>query len=175
MFFFSVILSKNIFKYKNPVKWKFFGFTTKRSFGSFWAYWLFPFVSFRLTQFYLWPTGDEALHGFLAVSLLKSWNWQFFYTVGEHPPLLIWMLALLFDVFKSSFAALWFLPAIFSIVTIPVGYLCAREFLSKSASALFCFFLAFSFWPVYFGLFLPSRSFHSLLGTLECFPCCLVG
>jgi 4-amino-4-deoxy-L-arabinose transferase-like glycosyltransferase len=107
----------------------------------------------RITQFYLWPTGDEALHGFLAISLLRNWNWHFFYTVGEHPPLLIWALALLFKVFNSPFAALWFLPALFSSITIPMGYLCAKEILPKSASALFCFLLAFSFWPIYLGRF----------------------
>jgi uncharacterized membrane protein len=122
---------------------------------------------FRLTQFYLWPTGDEALHGFLALSLLKKWNWQFFYTVGEHPPLLIWMLALFFKVFKSPFEALWFLPALFSVITIPLGYFCCREFLSKSASGLFAFFLAFSFWPLYSsrfchqGFFIPFWEFSS--------------
>ena len=122
---------------------------------------------FRLTQFYLWPTGDEALHGFLALSLLKQWNWQFFYTVGEHPPLLIWMLALFLKVFKSPFEALWFLPALFSVFAFPIGYFCGREFLSKSAASLFAFFLAFSFWPLYLsrfchqGLFIPFWEFLS--------------
>jgi uncharacterized membrane protein len=123
----------------------------------------------RLTQFYLWPTGDEALHGFLALSLLKNWNWQFFYTVGEHPPLLIWMLALLFKVFKSTFWAMWFLPAMISFMTIPVGYLCGKELLSKSASVLFCFLLAFSFWPIYLGRFCHQGLFIPLWELLSFF------
>ena len=124
---------------------------------------------FRLTQIYLWPTGDEALHGFLALSLLKNWNWHFFYTVGEHPPLLIWMLALFLKVFKSPFMALWLLPALFSVINIPLGYFCAREFLPKSTSILFTFFLAFSFWPLYSsrfchqGLFIAFWEFSTFL------------
>ncbi len=124
---------------------------------------------YRLTQIYLWPTGDEALHGFLALSLLKNWNWQFFYTVGEHPPFLIWTLALFLKMFKSPFVALWLLPALFSAITIPLGYFCGREFLSKSSSVLLAFLLAFSFWPLYLsrfchqGLFVPFWEFSSFL------------
>ncbi len=44
---------------------------------------------FHLTSFHLWPTGDEGLHGFLAIPLVEKWDWQFFDTVGEQPPLLI--------------------------------------------------------------------------------------
>ncbi len=124
---------------------------------------------FRITQFYLWPTGDEALHGFLALSLLKNWNWQFFYTVGEHPPLLIWALALFFKIFKSPFVALWLLPALFSAIAVLLGYFWGLKFLSKSASILFTFLLAFSFWPIYSsrfchqGLFIPFWEFSSFL------------
>jgi uncharacterized membrane protein len=152
------IASKETFAFSNATAlWLLFGFFSV----------LIHF--YRLTQVYLWPTGDEALHGFLSLSLLRDWHWQFFYTVGEHPPLLIWILALFFKVFKSPFVALWLLPALFSLVTIPLGYFCGREFLSKSASVLFAFFLAFSFWPLYSsrfchqGLFIPFWEFSSFL------------
>jgi len=125
------------------------------------------FRFYRLTHFYLWPTGDEGLHGFLAIPLISKWDWRFFYTVGEHPPLLIWSLVPFFKYFDSPFFNIWFLPAFFSSITVPVGYWTSRQFFSKSFSWFFGFLLAFSFWPLYFGrfchqgLFLP---FWELLG-----------
>jgi len=108
---------------------------------------------FHLTDFYLWPGGDEALHGFLAIPLSVQWNWQFFYTVGEHPPLLIWCLAPIFKYFDSPFFNTWFLPAFFSSIAVLAGYWASREIFSKSFSWFFSFLLAFSFWPLYFGRF----------------------
>ena len=108
---------------------------------------------FKLTTFHLWPTGDEALHGFLAIPLARHWNWQFFYTVGEHPPLLIWCLSFFFKYFDSPFFNLWFLPALLSAAAVPIGYWAVRPFFSKAVSFSFVFLLAFSFWPLYFGRF----------------------
>ncbi len=108
---------------------------------------------YRLTSFFAGPTGDEGLHGFLAIPLVSQWNWQFFYTVGEHPPLLIWALVPFFKWFDSPFFDLWFLPAFFSALAVPAGYWASRQFFSKSFSLLFGFLLAFSFWPLYFGRF----------------------
>jgi len=122
-----------------------------------WFFVLFiPALFFRfyhLTSFYLWPNGDEGLHGFLAIPLVSKWNWQFFYTVGEHPPLLIWSLVPFFKFFDSPFFDTWFLPAFFSFIAVPAGYWASRQFFSKSFTWLFGFFLAFSFWPLYFGRF----------------------
>ncbi|HUO58521.1 MAG TPA: glycosyltransferase family 39 protein [bacterium] len=108
---------------------------------------------FKLTTFHLWPTGDESLHGFLAIPLAREWNWQFFYTVGEHPPLLIWILSWFYRFFESSFFNLWFFPAVFSCLAVPVGYLAARCFFPKPVSQIFALFLFLSFWPLYFGRF----------------------
>lgn len=124
----------------------------------------------RLAQVSLWPTGDEALHGFLAIGLTQKWNWQFFYTVGEHPPLLIWSMASLFKWFQSPFFDIWFLPCLFSILVIPVGYSLSRRFYSRPFSLLAAFLLAFSFWPLavgrfcHQGLFIPFWELSSLLG-----------
>src|SRR5258708_18241124 len=89
---------------------------------------------FKLTSFHLCPTGDEALHGFLSIPLSEKWNWQFFYTVGEHPPLLIWVLSLFFKIFDSPFFNLWFFPSLISALTVPMGYLASRQFISKSTA-----------------------------------------
>ncbi len=126
----------------------------------------------RLTQVSLWLTGDEALHGFLAIGLAQKWTWQFFYTVGEHPPLLIWGLALFFKEFQSPFFNLWFLPAFFSVLTIPTGFCLACRFHCRAFALLFAFLLAFSFWPLaagrfcHQGLFLPFWELSCLLGLV---------
>ncbi len=127
------------------------------------------FRFYHLTHFYLWPNGDEALHGFLAIPLISKWNWQFFYTVGEHPPLLIWFLVPFFKFIDSPFFDIWFLPAFFSSIAVPVGYWASRQFFSKSFSWLFGFLLAFSFWPLYSGRFCHQglfTPFWELLGFL---------
>ena len=124
---------------------------------------------FKLTSFRFWPTGDEGLHGFLAIPLARQWDWQFFYTVGEHPPLLIWIMGLCFKMFNSPFFNLWFFPAFFSSLAVPVGYLAARRFYPKSFCLLFAGLLAFSFWPLYFGrychqgIFIPFWELFSFL------------
>jgi 4-amino-4-deoxy-L-arabinose transferase-like glycosyltransferase len=106
---------------------------------------------FKLTNFQLWPAGDEGLQGYFAIELVKNWNWQFFYTSGQHPPLLIWLLKFFFKIFDSPFLNLWFLPAFFSSLTLLTGYWAARSFLPKATCFLFCLLLAFSFWPLCFG------------------------
>ena len=124
---------------------------------------------YNLTGFHLWPTGDEGLHGFLALDLLRNWHWQFFYTVGEHPPLLIWCLSLFFKLFDSPSFVLWVLPAFFSALVIPVGFIVVRKNFPASFSMIFGCLLTFSFWPLYFGrfchqgLFIPFWELLSLL------------
>jgi len=119
-------------------------------------------IGLRLTRVYqinLWPTGDESLHGFLALSLLQKWSGQFFYTIGEHPPLLIWLLFLSFKIFKSPFVALWIWPFLFSALTLLVGFFCARIYLSRLCSILYVLLLGFSYWPIYFGYFAHQAIF----------------
>jgi hypothetical protein len=122
---------------------------------------------FKLTNLYLWPTGDEGLHGFLALQLLRHWDLRFFYTVGEHPPLLIWSLALFFKIFDSPFFNLWFLPAVFSSLTFPMGYWAARTLFSRSLSLMYGGLLAFSFWPLYAGRFCHQSLFIPFLELLS--------
>ncbi len=103
---------------------------------------------FDLTDFHFWPTGDEGLNGFLALSLCRHWSWHFFYAVGELPPLLTWLLALGYRLSTSAFFAIWFPPALFSALALGAGYAAARLFFSKSLATLFGILLAFSFWPL---------------------------
>jgi len=135
--------------------------TEGRSFSDWRSSWIWAvliglalFLRFyRITDFHLWPTGDEGLHGFLAIDLVQNPRWQFFYTVGQHPPLLIWFLAFFFKFFTSPLFNLWFLPAVFSVLAVLAGFAVSRLFFSSSFSLVFTGLLAFSFWPLYFGRF----------------------
>ena len=121
-----------------------------------WAALAFLSVSlrfFKLTSYHPWPSGDEALQGFFAIDLLHQWNWRFFYTSGQHPPLLIWILSGLFHFCDRPFFNLWFIPAFFSTLLVPLGYLACRMFFPKRLSILYACLLAFSFWPLYLGRF----------------------
>ncbi len=117
---------------------------------------------FNLTSFHSWPTGDEGLHGFLSIPLVQKWDWQFFYTVGEHPPLLIWVLSFFYRCFDSPFFNLWFFPAVFSLLAVPAGYWASRQYFSKTLSSFFGLLMAFSFWPLYFGRFCHQGVFIPL-------------
>lgn len=106
---------------------------------------------FDLTTFRPWPSGDEALQGYFAIDLIRQWDWRFFYTTGQHPPLLIWILTFFFRAFQSPFFNLWFPPAAFSAAFVFTAYAAARKAFSGSFSMLFACLLGFSFWPLYFG------------------------
>ncbi|HTA75527.1 MAG TPA: glycosyltransferase family 39 protein [bacterium] len=106
-----------------------------------------------MTSFYVWPVSDEGLNGFFASDLARNWKWQFFYTSGQLPPLLTWILAIFFKNFDSPFFNLWIIPAIASVFTLVFSYAAARQFFSKSFSMLFLLVFAFSFWPLYWGRF----------------------
>lgn len=123
---------------------------------------------FKLTSLRLWPTGDEGLQGFFAIELVKKWDWRFFYTSGQHPPLLIWILKFFFQSFRDPFFNLWFPPALFSSFTLIIGYFASRLFFSKSVSFIFFLLLAFSFWPLDFGRFCVQGALVPLFEVL-CF------
>ncbi len=108
---------------------------------------------FKLTSFRSWPSADEALQGFFAINLIHQWSWHFFYTSGQHPPLLIWALQWFFRFFKPPLFNLWFLPALLSTIFVFLGYLAARQFFPKNLSAIFGCLLATAFWPLDFGRF----------------------
>ncbi len=106
---------------------------------------------YRLQTFHLWPSGDEGLQGLFAIDLIQNWNWRFFYTTGQHPPLLIWLLKWFFQDFTSPFLNLWFLPACLSTFFVFMSYWTARQFFSKNVSAVYFVLTAIGFWPMCFG------------------------
>ncbi len=106
-----------------------------------------------LESFFPWPGGDEGLHGFLALGLIPEWKWDFFYTCGEHPPLLIWLLAFLIRATQDTFFSIRILPAIFSILAWAVLSRAGLRLLPAVPARVFAYLLAFSFWPIYHGRF----------------------
>jgi tetratricopeptide (TPR) repeat protein len=107
----------------------------------------------HLTDFRPWPTGDESQNAFLAIDLIHHPHWQFFYTPGEQPPLLIWSLNLFFRFGVDPFFSLWFLPALLSSLALLVGWAVARTLFPGFLAFLLTSLLALSFWPLNFGRF----------------------
>jgi len=107
--------------------------------------------TFKLTDFHPWPAGDEALQAYFAMERVERWDWQFFYTSGQHPPLLVWVLTWFLDVTPSIPLALWGPPALFSCLTLGMAYPTARQFVGRTEAFLFFLLMAFSYWPMFFG------------------------
>jgi hypothetical protein len=105
----------------------------------------------KIDSLFLWPTGDEGLSGAAAIELSRKWNWDFFYSAGQSPPVLNWICGLLFKYSNQVFLNLWLPPAVLSGLAVFLGYLAARQFFSKSFSFLCAGLLAFSYWPLYLG------------------------
>ncbi len=121
------------------------------------GFWLIPIAAALLYRFWgitnllVWPQADEGFSGIAGIELSRNWDWRFFYSDGQSPPVLDWICSLFFRVSDSYFFNLWFPPAIFSTLTLLLGYLAARQYFSKSFSWLFAGIIAFSFWPLYIG------------------------
>jgi hypothetical protein len=106
-----------------------------------------------LTTYRTFPGGDEGLHGFLAQGLIPDWNWTFFYTCAEHPPLLIWSIALPLRWTNNPIFSIWIVPAIFSILGWLFLTAAARRLFPPSQAFLLSFLFALSFWPLYSSRF----------------------
>ena len=113
----------------------------------------------HLTNFRPWPNGDESENAFLAINLLHHPHWQFFYTEGEQPPLLIWCLTPFFRFCENPFFSLWFLPALLSSLALLAGWALARILFPESFAFLLTSILALSFWPLNFGRFCQQGPF----------------
>ncbi len=108
------------------------------------------FIRFcQLTSLSTWPISDEALSGFFGMYLSQKWKWDFFYSYTHLPPFFFWGLGLFFKCFGVSLTSLWAFPALLSTLTLPLAYVSARFFFSKSVSIIFLCFWVFGFWPIY--------------------------
>ncbi len=100
-----------------------------------------------------WPVPDDGLTPFFALELLRKWNWTFFFTITQSPPLSVWLLALFFKFFHPSIFSIRLFPALFYLLPLPFGYAAVKKFFSPSTSFLFLVLLCLSFWPLYSSRF----------------------
>jgi hypothetical protein len=105
--------------------------------------------SLRFWAFPHWPLLDEASIIQGALELNRHWDWKFFYTEGQIPPLLIWATAILLKFPGNSFFALVFPAFSVSCLTLLAGFWASRRFLPETLAFLCTAFLAFAYWPVY--------------------------
>ncbi|HVZ79916.1 MAG TPA: hypothetical protein VHE12_03845 [bacterium] len=106
---------------------------------------------YHLDEPWPWPNRDEGLHGMLGLGLARHWSWQFFYTFGQHPPLLIWGLRFFLAWFHSPFLGLWLMPALAGFTAWVLGTLALRRVLSRSQALVGSALLGLGFWPFYAG------------------------
>lgn len=108
---------------------------------------------YKLGTLFDWPTGDESWNGTLALALSRRWQWVFFCTTGQAPPLPVWASALFFKLGFPPGLSLWLPSALASVLTVVMVYLAVRRFLSPSLAAVSGGLAAFGFWPIYVGRF----------------------
>lgn len=105
----------------------------------------------KLTTLFLYPTLDETNVGSFAIALTEKWDWRFFYTFGQVPPLPVWTTALLLKAGASPLFSFWFPSAVVSALTVVAGFFAAREFFPRSFALLAAGLLAFGYWPLLMG------------------------
>jgi len=105
--------------------------------------------SLRFWAFPQWPLFDESSILQFALELNRHWDWKFFYTDGQIPPLLIWATAILLKISQNSFFALEFPVFFISCLTLLAGFGTARRFLPEKWAYLLTAFLALAYWPIY--------------------------
>ena len=131
------------------------------------------FVRFyKLTSLSVWPNYDDGLWGFFALNFIHHWDWSPFYQDNTYPSLYGWGLGFLFKFFGTSLFTLWFYPAFLSALVVPISFLAARQFFSRSLSWVLTLLFAFSFWPMFVGRF-GNQQILTLLA--ECFLLYLLG
>jgi hypothetical protein len=72
---------------------------------------------------------------------------------SDIPVFHLWVLSLFFKRWGPSLFNLWFLPAFFSTLSIPLAYLAARCYFSRSFSFFCVLLVSLSFWPCFSGRF----------------------
>jgi len=107
----------------------------------------------RLTTFAVWPHYDEGLTSYYVLDLCRLWKWKLFFGSNQTPPLYLWGWGLVYKLVGPSLFSLWLFPALISLSTVPLGYLAARQFFSKSLSLIIVLLLSLGFWPIFLGRF----------------------
>lgn len=106
---------------------------------------------YRLGGVWGWPNLDEGMLSSAAIDLSEKWDWKFFYTFGQAPPLPVWTSGILLKLGMPPLLCLWVPSATVTLCTLGFGYAAARRFSTRTLSTLFAFLLAFSAWPLWMG------------------------
>jgi len=117
-----------------------------------------------------WICLDEGCFSEISMELHKKWEWHFFFTTAQHPPLCLWSLSFFYHLFPPSVFSARFFNFLTGALALALSFLASRLFLSKSSSLL-CFVLfSFGFWPLLFCEFCePLVSVRSRHVALESF------
>ena len=91
---------------------------------------------YRLSDFMIWPKEDEGIFAFSALHLMEKWDWKFFYFSDHHSPTYIWALVPFLQLFQSPLLAMRLLPAVISILVLPLSYFAFRSYFSRSLSLI---------------------------------------
>ncbi len=106
---------------------------------------------YRLGEVPLWPNGDAGWIGFYALKLNEKWDWKFFQTFGQEPPLTVWAMVGLLKTGMAPLSVLRFLPALLSLATVSLGYPACRQYFPESFGRAFSCLLALAYWPLLLG------------------------
>ena len=125
---------------------------------SFWIWIIIGILSlflrfYRLTTLSTWPLYDEGMIGFSAMQIAQRGVDHLLYMYSDIPVFHLWVLSLFFKRWGPSLFNLWFLPAFFSTLSIPLFYLAARCYFSRSFSFFCVLLVSLSFWPCFSGRF----------------------
>ena len=113
---------------------------------------------YKLTTLSVWPHGDEGTYIYFALDILRKGVDRLQYSYVQLPFFYPWLLSLTFKLGGASLAGLWFWPAFFSMVSLPLIYAAARQFFSRSFSFICVLLAAFCFWFLYVGRFSEASS-----------------
>jgi hypothetical protein len=97
-----------------------------------------------------WIVPDEGILCQLSVELAKKWEWHFFFTTTQIPPLTHWVLSLYYRLVPPSVFSSRFFFFVVSSLGLVLVYPASRLLFSRSASLLGLLFFSFGFWPLLF-------------------------
>jgi 4-amino-4-deoxy-L-arabinose transferase-like glycosyltransferase len=106
---------------------------------------------YKLNSLFIWPNQDAGWIGLYAIQLGEKWDWKFFQTFGQEPPLTVWAMVGLLKLGVNPLTAVSLLPALLSLMTVVMGYLACRQYFSSSFSLITGSLLALSYWPLLMG------------------------
>lgn len=121
---------------------------------------------FGLESLSVWPSWDDSYNAYFAIRSAEHFQGGLFYGSQQSLPLSNWLQGSFFKIVTPSPFSMWFYCAFFSACAVPLGYLAARQYFSRSFSFLLTMLLATGFWPVFWGKFNTNFSCVNLAWEL---------